>query len=93
MSNQIERKDTQEVFVVSQETVTFTDTGNTLTKVTIEFGDITISVKKHSSEEQPEIMVHTFGKVPSMTVFAKVTKKQWTNNGTLWTTIKGKDSQ
>lgn len=92
MSDQIKRKETQEVFVVSQKTSTFTDTGNAISEVLIEYGDIHISVKKHS-KGQPKITVHTFGKVPEMTIFAKITKKQESHKGALWTTIKGKDSQ
>ena len=100
MNEKIIREDGQEVFVVSQQTTTFTkhsgdSEGHQISSVKITIGDLQLEVRQHhvggviNQQSSPTIGIHDLGG-SEITIHQRVVKKQTTSEGHTWTDIKAK---
>lgn len=91
MSEIIERKDSQELFVVEQDTAVFS-CGSEIHSVTIKINQLDVELSIHSDSDgvsKPRIRIHGLND-SELTIFQKVSKKfRKLATGTVWTKIKG----
>ena len=91
MSEIVERKDSQELFGIEQETSVFS-CGSEIHSVTIRINDLDVELSIHNDSDgigEPRIRIHGLND-SELTIFQRVSKK-FTKlaKGTVWTKIKG----
>tara|TARA_R110002051_G_C8654843_1_gene488141 strand:+ start:630 stop:908 length:279 start_codon:yes stop_codon:yes gene_type:complete len=92
MSREMIKDDSQEVFVIEQQTTTFPITGNTIQTVTVKLGDTTFELTKHSNSDSADLNIHRIGGT-EVTIFSQKVSKQQTklSCGSFWTVIEKVD--
>ena len=91
MSEIIERKNSQELFEINEETAVF-NCGSEIQSVEISINDLFVEISVHNDSDgisKPKIRIHGLND-SDLTIFQKVSKK-FTKlaKGTVWTRIKG----